>query len=654
MQKNLLTQQLNLKIVLIFFLSISLFNISFTQNPLSKEEAERKIPPGISKPAFKQLSAATGQVDKARVEPPFWWTGMENQDLQVLIYDENIGDAEVSIKYPGVEIVNIDRVENKNYLFVNLKISKVAQPGNFDIKLKNKRKKKSYSYTLQSRTKDKLAVQGINAADFIYLIMPDRFANGDTSNDSVEGMTQTGIDRQRMYYRHGGDLQGIIDQLDYIEELGVTALWLNPVQTNDQPYESYHGYAVTDHYNIDPRFGDNALYKKLVDACHQRGIKVIMDIIHNHIGSEHWMFKDLPSTDFVHEWDEFTRSKYRAAIVTDPYASEVDTKQNSNGWFDYHMPDMNQQNKLLAKYFIQNNIWWVEYSGLDAYRVDTYFYPDLTFMADWAKALNTEYPTLGIFGETWVHGPAIQAQFTKDNHLRGDYNSNLPAVTDFQLYYAINEALDKQQGWTEGVTRIYYTLAQDFLYEDPYRNVVFLDNHDLSRFFSMVKEDVNKFKSGIAFLMTIRGIPMLYYGTEILMKNYTDPDGKVREDFPGGWENDKANKFTKAGRTEEEQAIFSYISTLSNYRKNNEVLQTGKLMQFVPEDGIYVYFRYNKVKTVMVVMNTNNESKTVDTKRYKERMTGFSTAKNIIDDSTLTDLSSLKIEKNSIIVLELK
>ncbi len=617
-------------------------------------DAEIKIPPGVEKPNYGIIEPTPKTVNQSRVDPPFWWVGMYNPEIQVMIHDNIIGDYTVTVDHPGVTLTKVNKVENPNYLFIDLTISNVAKTGKFPIKLTRNGTTKEYPFELRQRYRTTNRIQGISDKDFVYLLMPDRFSNGDPSNDIVPGMYQDQINRDRMYYRHGGDLQGIINHLDYLKDLGVTALWINPVQENDQPYESYHGYAITDHYMIDRRFGTNKLYKELVDKCHDMGIKVVMDIIHNHVGDKHFFIQDLPSKDWIHQYSAFTRTTYRAPTLMDPYASEADKERMSDAWFDYHMPDLNQKNPLLGKYLTQNNIWWIEFSGIDSYRVDTYAYPDQEYMAEWAKAILQEYPNFHMFAETWVHGSPIQAQFTQNNNLREGYNSNMPAVTDFQLYYAINEALDRNQGWTEGIARVYFTLAKDFLYEDPTRNVVFLDNHDLSRFYSMIKENDDKFKSGISFLLTTRGIPMMYYGTEILLKNYSDPDGKVRQDFPGGWTGDVSNKFTSAGRSEKENETFEFVKKLANYRKNNEVLQTGRLTQFVPEDGVYTYFRHNQQKTVMVMMNTHNNIANVALDRFQERLSTFSKGENIVSGEVFDLGKEMVLPPNQTVILELK
>ena len=643
-----------MKYSLLFLLLTSLLTTACAQTKnIYNDDPTQRLPLGLEKPVPGRIPATGGTVDQARVHPPNWWVGMDESRLEVLLYDQNIGNAEVSLRYPGVELVRVDRVENPNYLFLQLDIGPGTRPGNFDIVLTEEGERRSYPYELWQRNPSDERIQGLTTQDFIYLIMPDRFANGDPKNDSYRDMNQVGVNRDKMFFRHGGDLAGIIERLDYLEALGVTAIWLNPVLENDQPYESYHGYAITDHYTVDKRFGSNEDYRRFVDLCHARGMKVVMDIIHNHVGDQHWFIQDLPETDWIHQYDSLTRTTYRAPTLMDPHAARADRALMSDGWFDVHMPDLNQQNPHLANYLTQNNLWWTEYSGHDAYRIDTYAYPDQEFMSDWGKRLQREHPKLTLYGETWVHGPAVQAWFTEDNNLQAGHNSNLPAVTDFQLHYAIEDALQHQQSWTGGVAKIYYTLAQDFLYEDPNRNVIFLDNHDKSRFFSVVGEDLNKFKSGIAFMLTMRGIPQMYYGTEILLKNYADPDGKVRQDFPGGWKGDAVNKFEPNNLQGDERAAFDYVQRLATYRKSTPALYAGKLTQFVPENDIYVYFRHDTDRTIMVVMNTKNEAQTIDTKRYQERMAGFTKAKDVVSDTEISDLGRLQLERNSVLVLEL-
>ena len=590
-----------------------------------------------------------------RIEPANWWVGMKNTKLQLIVHGNQIAARNVTINYPGVTLLKTNKVENANYLFLDLEISPATQPGIFPIRFEKKGAKAIVSnYELKARNVKQVKAQGVNTKDLVYLIMPDRFANGDKTNDIVKGMTETTLNRDSMYHRHGGDIQGIINNLDYLQDLGVTALWINPLLTNDQPKTSYHGYANTENYRIDPRYGTNELYKKLIDEMHKRGMKMVKDLVHNHVGSRHWTVLDLPSKDWLNQWPSFTRTTYREQTHFDPYASAADKKQMVKGWFDFHMPDPNQQNPYVRNYITQSHIWWVEYAGVDAFRLDTYAYNDLDYMAEWAKAIKAEYPNLNSFGETWVQGVPSQTYFTEGNVVNQGFDSGLDGVTDFQALWAVNEALNGKFGWTDGVVRLYNTLAYDYQYKDATKNVVFLDNHDLNRFYSVVNEDFSKYKSGIAWVLTTRGIPQFYYGNEILMTGTTTPDGKVRLDFKGGWPEDKVNKFTAAGRTEKENEAFNYVRKLATYRKNNEVLQTGKMMQFVPQDGVYVYFRYNADKTVMILMNGEEKEVTVSTARFAERTSGYTQAVNVATDEVLADLSQIKIPAKTTLILELK
>ncbi len=588
-----------------------------------------------------------------RIEPMFWFTGMKQPKVQLLVHGDQIALTIVKLNYPGVKLVKVNTVENPNYLFLDLEISSATKPGKFQIEFNYDGKKINHLYELKAKDKSTNRHQGVTNADFIYLIMPDRFSNGDKRNDVIEGMQETALNRDSMYYRHGGDIQGIINHLDYLKDLGVTTLWLNPVLENDQPKTSYHGYANTENYKIDRRFGTNEDYKKLIDESHKRGMKVIKDLVHNHVGTEHFTIKDMPMKNWVNQWPTFTKTTYREQVYMDPYVAKADKALMVNGWFDKHMPDMNETNPYVKNYITQSHIWWVEYAGLDGFRLDTYAYNDLGYMAEWAKAITREYPKLTYFGETWVHGVPNQAYFTKGNKINQGFDTKLQGVTDFQALWGINEALNGKFGWMDGVVKLYNTFANDFVYEDPTRNVVFLDNHDLSRFYSVVKEDFNKYKSGLAWLLTTRGIPQLYYGTEILMKNFASPDGLVRDDFPGGWENDKKNKFTADGRTNKENEAFNYLKTIANYRKNNPVVQTGKMMQFIPEDGIYVYFRYNNTKTVMIIMNSNDAEKMVSTERYQERILNAKSGLDIVSNQ-LVDLKNIRVPAQTTLILELK
>jgi len=539
---------------------------------------------------------------------------MPDPELQVLLYADNVGLGEVSIKQEGngVVLTNVEKFENPNYLNLHFELSKVTAALDFEIRVKGKGFKYSYDYEIKNRKNHK---RGLNPSDIIYLITPDRFANGDSENDLVDGMNQISINRSEPYERHGGDIQGMIDHLDYIQELGMTAIWPNPLLENNQPEESYHGYAFTDYYKIDSRFGSNELYKALIDSLHDRDMKIIQDVVYNHIGNEHFLFKDLPDSSWFHFWPEYTRTNYRAPLLMDPYASDEQKKVMTDGWFDKHMPDLNQKNPTVAKYLIQQTLWWIEEFSIDALRIDTYAYPDQEFMRNWGKAVKDAFPDIFLFAETWVHGETVQGWFLGSG--LGPEPNHIDGLTDFQVYYAINDALTKDQGWTEGISRLYYTLSSDYIYEEPNSMVTFLDNHDLARFFGYVNSDLNKMKIGLGMLFTLRGIPSIYYGTEILMKE-TDGHGKIREDFPGGWPTDSLNKFTDADRSADENTIWNYIQKLSELRKSSSAIQNGKLTQFIPKDGLYVYFRSDEDETYMVIVNVTDKDLNWSKSTYSE------------------------------------
>ncbi|MDE5429724.1 glycoside hydrolase family 13 protein [Elizabethkingia meningoseptica] len=596
----------------------------------------------------------TAQKPLERVEPMNWWTGMQEPDVQLLVYGKNISESEVSINYPGVTLEKINKVENPNYLFLDLKIGALTTPGKFPILFSQKGKKQlKYEYSLLPKPAGKNIAQGVTSGDFIYLIMPDRFSNGDYNNDIVKGLKQTTIRRDSMYSRHGGDLQGIINHFDYLKDLGVTAIWNTPEIENDMKSASYHGYAATDLYKIDPRYGTNELYKTYVEKAHQKGLKIIKDVVPNHVGSEHWFIKDMPMKDWVNQWPKYTNTNYRFEPAQDPYASKIDYKEQVDGWFVPSMPDMNERNPYVAKYLTQNYLWWIAYSGLDGFRIDTYAYNDLPFMASWQERVKKEYPNFTIFGETLMLLPSNQAYYTKGQKLGQTLDTKLSGVTDEALRIAIMDALNKKPEWYEGVNRLYSMLAQDFLYKDPTKNVVFLDNHDMSRVFSVIGENMEKFKSAISILLTTRGIPQMYYGTEVLMKNFSDPDGLVRSDFKGGWKEDKMSDFTAEGRSAAGNEAFNFVKKLANYRKATPALQTGKLTQFIPQKGVYTYFRYDDQKTVMILFNGNEESQSVDLSRYQEKLQNFTKARNVITDEVIQNLSSLSLNKKQTLVLEL-
>lgn len=585
-----------------------------------------------------------------RVEPMSWWVGMHNPDLQLIVHGNNIASRTVELSYPGVKLVEVHKVENPNYLFVDLQISSATKPGTFPIKFtKAGETALTYSYTLNARNNSSNRIQGVTSKDLIYLIMPDRFSNGDLTNDSFNNLREKGVYRDSMYSRHGGDIQGVMNHLNYLKDMGVTTIWLTPEIENDEPHASYHGYAVTDHYKIDPRFGTNELYKQYVEKCHSMGLKVIKDIVHNHFGTEGYTISDMPMKDWVHQWPTYTRSNFKYEAVMDPHGSAMDRKLMLDGWFDHRMADINENNPYVQKFLTQNHIWWVEYAGIDGLRLDTYPYNDPDYMAQWAKDVKAEFPNLTIFGEVLTDSPLTQAFFTQGNTVNRGFDTQLPGVIDGAVKQGIYNALN---GWNGGVTSLYDIVAQDFLYQDVNRNTIFLDNHDMSRILSVVGENISKYKSAMAMLLTLRGVPQLYYGDEILMKNFSDPDGLVRSDFSGGWAGDKHNKFTAAGRDYNENDAYNYVSRLANYRKNTPALQTGKMMQYIPENNIYVYFRYDDNKTVMVVYNGSDNDQKISTARYTERIKGAKKAYNVITGATI-DLSELTIGNKSTLVLEL-
>ena len=628
------------------------------QPTIYNDDPMQKLPLGTEHSEYVLRSPSGLSEVAPRVEPPNWWTGTRERKLEVMIYRLNAGNYRtVTVDHPGVTVDYVQPVANPNYLFVGLDIAPATAPGTLALLLLGDGMEPiSLPYELLAHPRDSVRRRPLTSADFMYLIMPDRFANGDPENDSVAGMAQQGTNRDKVFFRHGGDLRGIIDKLDYLADLGVTALWLNPVLENDQPYESYHGYAVTDHYRIDRRLGSNEEYRELVTAAHARGIKVIMDVIFNHVGDRHYLIEDLPDTGWIHQWPEYTQTTYRATTLLDPHVSDYDRRRMTDGWFDQHMPDLDQTNPHLANYLIQNSIWWTFYSGQDGFRIDTYAYPDPDFMAEWNRRLLAEFPGLGIFGETWVHGPAVQAWFAGGRGLHDDFDSKLPGVTDFQLYYAIHEALASEPGWTDGVLRLYYTLAQDYLYDDADRNVVFLDNHDISRLFTSLDRDLVKMKSALALLMTVRGIPMISYGTELLFEGSGGGFGEGgRIDFPGGFAGDTVDKFDPADRTAAEAEIFDYLRQIARYRRDSPALTTGSLTQFVPIDGIYVYFRESEDNHVMVLFNGNGTERTVtDLAPYAEQLRGYRSGKLLTGKLEQIDLDNLTLAGKEVKVIVLR
>jgi glycosidase len=606
--------------------------------------------------------AAFAQNDM-RVEPPFWWVDMYNPDLQLLVHDANISTLKPQIKKQGVELKSVTAVESPNYLFLNLEIGESATAGTFAIDFFDGDKKvKSYTYELKERAPGSADRRGFDPSDVMYLITPDRFVNGDPSNDEVEGMLE-GLDRTNKGGRHGGDLAGIEQSLDYFKDMGFTSIWLNPVLENDQPAYSYHGYAATDYYKVDARYGTNEDYLRLIKKAKSMGIGMIMDIIVNHCGSYHWWMKDLPTSDWVNFQDEFEEGQFiqtnhLKATVQDPYSSEVDRRAFTDGWFDRNMPDLNQRNPLLATYLIQNSIWWIEYADLEGIRMDTYPYPERDFMTDWTCAIMDEFPNFNIVGEEWHGNPAIVAHWQEGKENPNGYTSCLRSLMDFPLQENLRQSLNKPTGgWASSWVNLYETLALDFQYPDPFDLVVFPDNHDMSRIFSQINEDYDLFRMAIAYILTTRGTPQLYYGTEILMKNPgTEDHGIIRSDFPGGWAGDKINGFTGEGLTPQEANAKAFVKKLLNFRKGSKAIHEGKLMHYAPMAGqdIYVLFRYTDDEKVMLVLSKNENPVDLDMARFQEALQGAIKGMDVLTGKTIDLSKTIKVPAKGPMVIDIK
>lgn len=615
---------------------------------------------------FLTISLKSWSIDLLGVYPTHWWVGMKNPKLQVMLHGENIGMfTKFTINNPGVKIEKINKVENKNYVFLDLNISATAKPGVFKILMSGGGiGNEDAFFELKTRSKEngKTRVQGVSSKDFIYLLMPDRFSNGDPTNDIDNDYRDKICDRKDKFSRHGGDFKGIQDHLGYLNELGVTTLWLTPVIENDMPrmnewgnnVAGYHGYWFTDHYNIDRRFGGNDGYKKFCDALHANGMKVIQDAVYNHVGNHHWFALDKPMKDWFNTSQGDKGPNHREEVFYDPYASQADKAAMVDGWFVPHLPDLNQRNPYVAKFLIQHAIWTTEEFGIDGWRVDTYKYCDEQFMNNLNTALEKEFPTLTIFGESWVNTVVANAYFTQNN-MATPFKHNAKGMLDFQTCFAMLGGMNDKPDWMTGVNKIYTTLAQDVLYKNPMNNCIFLDNHDMDRVFSMIDEDWTKMKMGFNWLLTLRGIPQIYYGTEVLMKNKkVNTDATVREDFPGGWPDDKQkdNRFSKEGRSAKQQEAFEYVSKLANFRKNSSAITNGKTMQYIPIEGVYVYFRFDAKQTVMVITNSGDKKIKPDWSAYAERTKGFSQARNVISGK-IKPLAGIEIEPKESFVFEL-
>ena len=593
------------------------------------------------------------QIDK--VEPPFWWSDMNLSEVQIMFYGKNIAQNEVSVSN-GLTIKSIQKTENPNYLFVTIDTKNIMAQ-EFAFTFKNGKKSFTQNYAVKERRENSKYRKSYDSSDVIYLIMPDRFANGNPNNDNSKS-TKEIANRSLPGGRHGGDIEGLIKNLDYIKELGATAVWPTPLcEDNDDNY-SYHGYGQSDVYKIDPRYGTNEEYVKLSAELHQRGMKNIMDYVTNHWGWKHWMYNDLPTYNWIHQFPGYSQSNYRMTTQFDKNASKVDTKQCMDGWFVPSMPDLNQSNPLVLNYLTQNAIWWIEYADLDGFRVDTYSYNDKEGISKWTKAITDEYPHFNIVGEVWMHDQAQMSYWQKDSKISAiqSYNSNLPSVMDFTLHDAIGNVFNEdRQSWDRGMIQVYDNFANDFLYPNPNNLLVFAENHDTGRFNEIYKSDFKKYQIAMTLIATVRGIPQLYYGSEIGMKGDKGKgDADIRRDFPGGWNGDANNAFTKQGRTAEQQKFFEFSSKLFTWRKSKEVIHSGKTTHYVPDNNVYVYFRYNEKETVMVIINNNSEKQTLKTNRFKESIQNLKSGKEVLSGTTFDLNNTIEIEGKSALILELK
>lgn len=603
--------------------------------------------------------------DSLQIYPTHWWTGMKTHAIQLMLHEKDIaiGNHTLSVSNPAVLVKKISRQKSDDYLFVDLDITVAAKPGAMTLFLKQAGKpvrKIVYQLKARSVADGHSRVQGVGPGDIIYLLMPDRFSNGDTSNDVVKEYRDQICDRLDPLKRHGGDLKGVQNHLGYLKELGITSIWMTPVLENNMPtikeangaMAGYHGYWFTDYYQVDKRLGGNTAYHQLINAAHEQGLKIIQDAVYNHIGNYHWLFLDPPSADWFNQWPQLTEPNHREEVIFDQNAAATDRDIMLRGWFRSYLPDLNLSNPYLTKFLIQQAIWWTEEFGIDGWRVDTYKYCDEHFMNTLNDALKKDFPKVGIFGEAWTNSVIGSAYFCRNN-LKAKFSHNLPGVTDFPLAFALQAALTEDPGWTQGVNKLYMTLSQDFVYQNPALNVLFLDNHDMNRIYSVLGEDWQKLKMALNWMFTLKPIPQLYYGTEILMKNFMQPsDAAVRLDFPGGWDADPINKFIANGRSIPENDCLDYISRLAHFRQKSPALIKGKLMQYVPDDGLYIYFRYTSKQTVMVVANTGKSARRVNWDRFSERCTHFNKLRNVITDEVI-DKASLSIAPGSSAVLEL-
>lgn len=595
---------------------------------------------------------AQGSIIK-KTAPEFWWAGMKNPELQILLYGEQISNADVTLTGKGVILKEVVKQENPNYLLLYLDLTE-ADAQTLTIRLKQGKKLTEIPYELKARVRKGEDIKGFTAEDVLYLIMPDRFANGNQENDIIKGMKESTTDRNNLYARHGGDLQGIANHLTYISDLGATAIWLNPTQENDMKEGSYHGYAITDYYQIDRRFGTNQEFKELVKQAHSQGLKVVMDMIFNHCGNENYLFADKPSKEWFNFSSNYVQTSFKTANVMDIHASNYERRIATDGWFASVMPDFNQRNRHVARYLIQNSIWWIEYAGINGIRQDTHPYADFDFMSQWCKEVNEEYPYFNIVGETWLNSNVQIAYWQKDSKIAAPKNSYLPTVMDFPLQGLMNQAFDEETGeWGGGLYRLYDYLSQDLVYANPMGLLTFLDNHDTSRFASDEDKanNLTRYKQALAFMLTTRGIPQIYYGTEILMcGNKGNGDGALRRDFPGGWKGDEVNAFSEEGRKALQNEAFNYTRKLLQWRKGNLAVTKGKLKHFSIRQGVYVYQREYNGQSVVVFMNGTNSSQELELTPYREVLPSDSST-DILSEKTIKLTDKLSLNPRETLIL---
>lgn len=616
-----------------------------------------------------------------RIDPTHWYVGMKDASLQLMVYGQGVRDMDVTVNYPHARVDSVVRLDSPNYLLVYLNLDG-ASAGEMPLTFIHKGKKQVVKYLLKDREKPANERYGFTNADVLYMLMPDRFASGSSKNDQIKGLNAYKNDRSQPSLRHGGDLEGIRQHLDYFTQLGVTALWFTPVLENNSPdnngFSTYHGYATTDYYRVDPRFGTNDEYKQLVDEAHQKGLKIVMDMIFNHCGFEHPWTLDMPSKDWLNtpQWlkelptgnttphdskvamahnknqSQYLQTSYKLTPVLDPYTSQVDLKETVDGWFVPTMPDLNQRNPHVLKYLIQNSIWWIERVGIDGIRMDTYPYADRKAMAQWMKVIDTEYPNFNVVGETWVSEPAYTATWQKDSKL-SDMNSYLKSVMDFAFFERINQAKNEEtDAWWNGMNRIYNGLVYDYLYPNPAFVMAFIENHDTDRFLGNGR-DVAALKQALALLLTINRTPQLYYGTEVLMNGTKEvTDGNVRKDFPGGFPGDKHNAFTAAGRTKAENEMFDWLSKLLHWRKGNKLIINGKQTQFIPYKGVYVVARSGDNKHILTIINGTKKEAYLEVERYAEVIGDTEIATNVLSGEQINIKKNVKLKPQEALILE--